>query len=365
MRSAVRCTRSCNPDDRKRLPGPVLTLVTGASGMIGGELVAQLTAAGTRVRCLLRPSSNGAGLGAEVVRADLGDPAAISKALAGVTRVYHVAGYLHAGSPFSAAEDYAPYRAANVDLTARMLAASADAGVDRFIFASTAGVYSPDAASPIVEESPLDPLSAYGQSKLEAEELVRDYGRRGLGITIVRPSATYGPADRHFLPVALAMARMRRVPLVDGGRHLVDFGYVSDVARLMVLAGDSPAARGGTYNATSGRPQPLRALFQEHASLTGGRPPVIISVPAAVCRALGPLLHAAIRLFAPAMSALVTRDGLAYLARDVSYDMNRARDDFGFQPQVDFRTGLALALGLDSEPVAGAGDLDAGTDGEE
>jgi nucleoside-diphosphate-sugar epimerase len=44
------------------------------------------------------------------------------------------------------------------------------------------------------------------------------------------------------------------------------------------------------------------------------------------------------------MSALVTREGLDYLARDVSYDMTRARDDLGFRPQVDFRTGLALTL---------------------
>jgi nucleoside-diphosphate-sugar epimerase len=134
------------------------------------------------------------------------------------------------------------------------------------------------------------------------------------------------------------------IPLVDGGRHLVDFGYVSDVVRLMVLAGDSPAARGQTYNAASGRPQPLRELFSEYASLTGQPVPVIIPVPVGLCRALGPLLHATIRLCAPEMSALVTREGLAYVARDVSYDMTRARDDLGFRPQVDFRTGLALTL---------------------
>ena len=325
----------------------MVALVTGASGMIGGELAAQLAAGGARVRCLLRPSSDSTRLDdlpVEVVRADLDDPAAIAAAVAGASRVYHVAGYLHAGAPFSSGEDYAPYRTANVDLTARMLAASADAGVERFLFASTVGVYGPAATSPVGEESATQPFSAYGRSKLEAEALVRDYAIRGLDITIVRPSATYGPGDRHFLPVALALARKRRIPLVDGGRHLVDFGYVSDVVRLMVLAGDSPAARGQTYNAASGRPQPLRELFSEYASLTGQPVPVIIPVPVGLCRALGPLLHATIRLCAPEMSALVTREGLAYLARDVSYDMTRARDDLGFRPQVDFRTGLALTL---------------------
>ena len=202
----------------------------------------------------------------------------------------------------------------------------------------------PTAGSPVAEDSPTEPFSAYGRSKLEAERLVRDYARRGLGITIVRPSATYGPGDRHFLPAALALARQRRIPLVDGGRHLVDFGHVTDVARLMVLAGDSAVASGKTYNAASGAPQPLRDLFFAYASLTGQRPPAIIPVPAGLCRALGPLLQAVVRLCAPTMSALVTREGLAYLARDLSYDMTRAYDDLGFRPRVDFRTGLALTL---------------------
>lgn len=329
-----------------RSQAPV-ALVTGASGMIGGELAAQLAAGGRRVRCLLRPASAGdrlAALPVEVVRADLDDPDALAAAVAGVSRVYHLAGYLHAGAPFSGGEDYAPYRAANVDLTDRLLAASARAGVERFLFASTTGVYGAAAAAPIAEDDPTEPFSAYGRSKLEAEGLVRAWARRGLDVTIVRPSATYGAGDRHFLPAALALARMRRIPLVDGGRHLVDFGHVSDVARLMLLAGESPAARGKTYNAASGHPQPLRDLFSEYASLTGKPAPVIVPVPAGLCRALGPLLQAAVRVCAPALRHLVTRDGLAYLARDVSYDMTRAADDLGFRPRVDFRTGLALTL---------------------
>ena len=173
---------------------------------------------------------------------------------------------------------------------------------------------------------------------------MREYGARGLGFTIVRPSATYGPGDRHFLPAALAMARMRRVPLVDGGRHLVDFGYVSDVARLMVQAAGAPAAEGATYNAASGNPQPLRSLFEVHAELTGRPPPAIVPVPAGLCHALGPLLQVAMRLFARDMSALVTRDALAYLARDVSYDMGRAHRDFGFRAEFDFRAGLQRVL---------------------
>ena len=325
-------------------------LVTGASGMIGGEVAAQLAAAGHRVRCLLRPSSGPPSIrhaNIEVLRADLEDRDALAAALHGVRWAFHVAGYLHAGAPFNAREDYAPYRAANVDLTARMLAACADAGVHRFVFASTTGVYQPGLQSPIVEDSPLAPLSAYGRSKVEAEALVREYGERGLSFTIVRPSATYGPGDRHFLPAALAMARMRRVPLVDGGRHLVDFGYVSDVARLMVAAAAAKAADGATYNAASGHPQPLRALFDVHAELTGQPPPAIVPVPASLCRALGPLLQVAIRRLAPAMSAMITRDALAYLARDVSYDMSRANDDLDFRPEIDFRAGLARVLAED------------------
>ena len=331
--------------------------------MIGGEVARQLAAAGARVRCLLRPTSRTPAVppsGIEVLRADLHDSSAIGAACAGVERVFHVAGYLHAGAPFSAREGYAPYQAANVDLTARMLEASAAAGVRRFLFASTTGVYSPAAAAPIGEDSPLAPLSAYGRSKAVAEGLVRDYGERGLGFTIVRPSPTYGQHDRHVLPLALALARLRRLPLVDGGRHLVDFSYVGDVARLMVEAAGAPHARGGTYNAGSGHPRPLRTLFEVFAEMTGRRRPVIIPVPARLCRALGPLLNFGARLFAPSrVGTMLTREALDYFASDVAYDIGRARDDFGFRPQVDFRSGLAMSLGLqrDSQDVAGAANL--------
>ena len=81
-----------------------------------------------------------------------------------------------------------------------------------------------------------------------------------------------------------------------------------------------------------------------HAELTGQPPPAIVPVPAGVCRALGPLLQVAVRLFAPGMSTMVTRDALDYLARDVSYDMSRAYDAFGYRPEIDFRAGLALVL---------------------
>ena len=139
---------------RRSEPNRPPALVTGASGMIGGEVAAQLAAAGHRVRCLLRASSGPPAIrhpNIEVLRADLGDRSAIAAALRGVQWVFHVAGYLHAGAPFNAGEDYAPYRAANVDLTGRMLAACVDTGVRRFVFTSTTGVYRPGAASPIGE----------------------------------------------------------------------------------------------------------------------------------------------------------------------------------------------------------------------
>jgi nucleoside-diphosphate-sugar epimerase len=211
-------------------------LVTGATGMLGRHLVDVLVGAGVSVRAFVRSSSNTRYLenkDVALVKGDAGDRAALRRAAEGMELIFHLAGYLTAGSPFgdnnkASDEEWSLYKAINVDFTEALLEASLEAGAGRFVFISSGAVYSLDAPVPTPEDGPLRPFSAYGRSKLLAEEKVRAYQDKGVDTTIIRPPITYGPGDRYFTPLALRLARLPILPLINGGRNSLDLVFAGD-----------------------------------------------------------------------------------------------------------------------------------------
>lgn len=257
--------------------------------------------------------------------------------------MFHLAAYLHVGSAFDDQEDFDAYERVNIDFTQALLTASREAGVGRFVYASSVAVYAPQERSPIAEDVPLKPASAYGRSKFLAEGHVRAYQRDGLDTTIIRPCILYGRGDRHFLPAALGLTRLPVLPLVDGGRHLLDLAYAGDVAELMWRASQAEIAAGRAYNAASGAPQSLCSLFRDYG-LCGGHVPWIWPVSPRAFQRLAPALRLVLKRVAPGVQSLLSPLGIAYMSRDVCYSMSAAERDLGYAPQVPFRQGLELSL---------------------
>jgi nucleoside-diphosphate-sugar epimerase len=326
-------------------------LVTGATGLLGRHLVDVLVEAGISVRALVRRSSDTRHLvskGVELVQGDDADEASLRRAVKGMDMVFHVAGYLHAGSPFgtgdkTTGEEWSRYKAINVDFTESMLAASLDAGAGRFVFVSSSGVYSIDAPVPTMEDAPLQPFSAYGRSKLMAEEKVRAYQNKGLATTIIRPPIIYGPGDRYFTPMALRLARLPILPLVNGGRNSLDLVYAADAAELMWRAGSSEKGVGQVYNAGPGKHTSLYDLVQSYRRLTG-RGPVIIPVSAAASRRTSWLSRRLVKPFMAEAAEALSPEGLSLMDRDHLLCMIRAAHDLGFYPRFDLDQGLAQTL---------------------
>ena len=326
-------------------------LITGATGLIGTHVAAELAAEGRSVRCLVRPSSDTAALRhaapqADLVQADLSSDgevgADLAGALSGAKVVLHLAGRLHAGSPFGSDESDAEYQL-NVESTRGLLEASRAAGVERFVYASSVAVYDPDAVSPISEDGPALPRSAYGRSKLAAERLVFEYHQRGLPGTVVRPTIVYGAGDRLFLPVARGLTRLSLLPMLGGGRNLVDVAAAEDVATVLVAAAFHPGAPGQIYNAASGHPTSPREMLEVLRAVDGTPIPRVVGLPPLIMRLLAPLGRSVLSGAVPGMEGMAGALATRYGRRDVFYDMGRVADQLGVRPRHDFHSGLLAA----------------------
>src|SRR5579875_238856 len=206
--------------------------VTGATGFIGGRLVAKLRERGDQVVALVRSPAKAAGLresGCELVAGDLSDRERLQQAMAGCDGVFHVAAIYKVGVPPSRREELIR---ANVDGTANALDAAIAAGVPRIIHVSTGNVFG-NTHGRVVDESYHRDLSegfmsAYDESKYRAHELALARIAEGAPIIIVQPGGVYGAGDHSELGNAIERMRKGQLPLIPFADMKMSFIYVDD-----------------------------------------------------------------------------------------------------------------------------------------
>jgi nucleoside-diphosphate-sugar epimerase len=228
-------------------------LLTGASGFVGRATLRTAFAAGHEVRTVVRQGAAPAPP-AQVVRiSDLPSYTGWRDALDGVDAVVHLAARVHVMRD-RAADSLAAFRAVNVEGTRGLASAAAEAGVGRFVFVSSVKVHGEASHdTPLRADSPVAPVDAYGRSKAEAEDALREMeSRSGLGVVVVRPPLVYGPGvGANFLTLLKAVSRGWPLPLgrVDNRRSLI---YVDNLADLLLLAAVHPDAAGRALLAADG-----------------------------------------------------------------------------------------------------------------
>jgi nucleoside-diphosphate-sugar epimerase len=228
-------------------------LLTGASGFVGRATLRAALAAGHEVCAVVRRGEVPAPPTQVVRISDLASYTGWRDALDGVDAVVHLAARVHVMRD-RAADSLAAFRAVNVTGARQVASAAAEAGVRRFVFASSVKVHgeaSHDA--PLTADSPLAPADAYGRSKAEAEDALRELeSRTGVGVVVVRPPLVYGPGvGANFLTLLKAVSRGWPLPLgrVDNRRSLI---YVDNLADLLLLAAVHPDAAGRAFLAADG-----------------------------------------------------------------------------------------------------------------
>jgi nucleoside-diphosphate-sugar epimerase len=290
--------------------------ITGGSGFLGLHLSRHLLAEGERVRSLdLEP---GIVRRVEEIRGDVRHPDAVRAVCRGADVLVHAAAALP-----SRGRDL---RAVNVEGTATVLAAAAEAGVRRVVFVSSAVVYGLPSARLVTEETPPRPIEPYGASKLEAELVCREYGARGLEVVILRPQAFLGPERLGVFGILFAWIREgRRIYTVGAGTNRYQLLAVEDLVDAVVRSGREPVA-GETLNLGAAQ---FGTVAEDLAALVrhAGSSSRITSVPAAPARALLRAL-AAVRL--SPLSAWHYRSA----DRDCHIDCGRAGRLLGWQPRL-------------------------------
>ena len=299
------------------------SLVTGATGFIGSALVAALQAHAVR-RALRQPAEDARP--GDCIVGNIGPDTDWRQALAGVECVVHLAARTHVLEE-DAADPLAAYRRINVEATRNLAQQATAAGVRRFVFLSSVKVNGE--TTPVLPYSETDapaPQDAYGITKHEAEEVLRDIAARSaMELVILRPPLVYGPGVKgNFLRLLRLIERGVPLPLasVDNRRSLI---YIGNLVDAIVTCIAAPAAAGKTYLVSDGEDVSTSALIGKLATAMG-RSPRLLPCPVALLN-----LGAAV---------LGKRAAAMRLTGSLRVDSSRIRQELGWRPRYSLDQGL-------------------------
>lgn len=252
-------------------------LVTGGAGFIGSHLVDAFIERGDRVSIIDNLSTGelrNVHPNAELHEADLREERTLEllRSLAPDLVSHHAAQIDVRHSVADPAID----AEINIIATIRLLQASLDAGVKRFVFASTGGaIYGEPITAPQDEEHPKNPLSPYGCAKLSAEHYMHYFREiHGLSTVALRYANVYGPrqnAKGEAGVIAIFADRLLRgddVTINGDGGQTRDYVFVADVVRANMAVCDD-LALAGPYNVGTGIEISVNELYRQIAAAAG------------------------------------------------------------------------------------------------
>ena len=263
----------------------MLWAISGGAGFLGLHLARRLLAVGDAVRTLDVTPLDDPGLegSVEELRGDVRDERVARQLSAGADVLVHAAAALPIQSSRRTIRDV------NVGGTATVLAAALEAGVRRAILISSTAVYGVPKVHPIPEDAPLVGVGDYGESKIEAEEVTREFGRRGLETVIVRPKTFIGPERLGVFEILFDWVREgRRIYVLGRGDNRYQLLAVEDLVDAVVRCADADVA-GETLNVGAKEFGTVRSDLQaliDHAGSASRVTPVPARPAEAILRAL-------------------------------------------------------------------------------
>ncbi|MFH1618375.1 MAG: SDR family oxidoreductase [bacterium] len=302
------------------MPKP-LWLVTGGAGFIGSNIAEELAKRGERVRildnfCTGKKEHMVSFLDkVELIRGDVRNPAAVKRAMKGVTFVSHQAALR---SVPKSVDNPADSNDVNVTGTLNVLMAARDAGIKRLVYASSSSLYGDGKVFPQRENLLPSPVSPYAASKLAGEYYAVLFSKTfGLETVSLRYFNVFGPRQdpeskySAVIPKFMELAAAGKPLIVHwDGKQARDFTFVANVVQANLKAATARGAAGKVYNIANGRTYSMLDIIRVVENLSGRRLK---------------------RIHTPMRAGDV---------RKTWADISRAKKEIGYKPEFGFEDGL-------------------------
>jgi nucleoside-diphosphate-sugar epimerase len=265
------------------------------------------------------------------VYGDLTTGQGLGDALRGVDSVIHLAGVTKALRP----KDYDTGNTQGTETLARALAAHPV----RLVHVSSLAAIGPSCdGTPVVEDAEPHPLTSYGRSKLESEQVVR---RLLPDAVIVRPPVVYGPRDTDVYQLLKSISK-GLVLEISGGERWFSAIYVEDLAEGLIVARNSPHSTGRAYFMAYPKPVSWSELSGIAARLMG-RTPRVLRIAPGIAYAVG--FCAELWARASRKPGIISREKVAE-AQCMCWtcDTRRATAELGFEARTPLEAGLARTI---------------------
>lgn len=301
----------------------MISLITGVAGFVGSHLAEKLLGEGHTVRGVDKFLDNYARRFKDgnlsrfsghprfqFVDKDLTD-LDLGELLSGVDYVFHQAA--QPGVRSSWGREFAAYTHNNIFATQKLLEASKNSGIKKFVYASSSSVYGDTNDLPMRETGMTRPVSPYGVSKLSAEQLCYLYWKEfGVPTVSLRYFTVYGPRQRPDMFFHILMRAHRdgkEIPIYDDGKQSRDFTFCSDIVDGNLAAAAYPGA-GEVFNLGGGSRTTVEEVIGMMEKISGRKPRLKM-----LARQQGDVRHTAA-------------------------DTSQAEAKLGFRPQVKLYDGL-------------------------
>lgn len=311
-------------------------LITGANGFVGSHLVDDALDNGFEVFAAVRKSSDLTFIQKEKVRLVFPDYGNVNGLISllnehGITHIAHVAG-LTKGKNLTA------YNNANAGITKALAEAATQLSqpILKFVFVSSLAVMGPSKdGQPLTEGQSCQPITFYGKSKLLAEQYLQQFP--SLPLTILRPTAVYGPREKDMLILIKMVNRGWEFYLGKAAQQL-SFIYVKDLTRA-ILAALEPGHQGQIYHLSDGVDYD-RYAFASLAKQVLKRKTARLHLPVGIVRSV----VGGLEQLRPGKMSAVNKDKLQELTGSWPCSIEKAKNEWGYQPAYPLEKGISATI---------------------